>query len=1462
MTARKHITTAAALLALACARGPAPSGAALAARADAASPAVARSHHTVTLLADGRVVVAGGADGSGTALASVELVDPSSGRTSVGSPLAAARRDHTATLLADGRVLVAGGLDASGAATASTEILDPASGTWTAGPALSTARAGHTATRLATGTVHVAGGSAGGAPVAGAESLAPGAPSWADAAPLAVPRSGHAATLLADGTVLVTGGDGGAGPIAEAERYDPASDAWAPAAAPSDARSRHVALRLADGRVLAAGGDGGAGTLATSEIYDPTADSWAPAASMNGARADAAGVLLPDGRAVVLGGLASGELASVESFDPGTGAWTPAPPLASPRAGHAATVLLSGRILVSGGVLGGVALAGVEIVDLASPAWSLTGTTSSSRRGHTATLLPGGKVLVAGGQDGFGGYLANAQLFDPASGAWTDTGSMLSARTDHTATLLDTGLVLVAGGAVGSGAALATAELYDPSAGSWHLTGGLSVARAGHSATLLPSGVVLVAGGESSASGSVVVTQAVELYDTGYGGFVLAGSMALPRAHHTATLLPGGDVLMAGGEGPGGVPTASCERWVSNEWKWVPAPAMGSARSRHAATLLEDGRVLVSGGTGASGALSSTEIFDPSGWSPSADLAGARSEHAAVLLVSGEVLVVGGRAGGSEVSTAERFDPWSAAWSSMPDASRARSGLTLTVVPDGRVLLAGGDAGDLVHVAEVLDEGRGPAGGLAPSIDGGLPLRTPGAPLALTGAGLAGGPEAASGGTRSAAADHPSVRLEGAAGPVLRARVTGFAPASAATVLPGALVPGWYWVRPVVAGAAGVAQPMLAIPQLKIAPGSAGVPPRGQVAFSATGSGSYTWSLDARPSGGSIDAATGVYTAGATGRVTDVVRVTDLSGNSVTAAVDVGPALAIGGGGDGGADPGAEVQFTATGGSGQGFLWSLAASGAPSGSTIDPVTGVYTAGPNRNTSDLVVVTDSLGNSAQIAFVVWPEWRLGAAGGCNCGTGGASGAPVALLVALLGLARLRRRGRGAGVIRAGALASAVAALALAGPARAQSADTSIVLERFSPLSGSRDVLGVGAASVLGHLERGGGVSLSFASRPLQLAAPGDLTYAMVQDQATATVAAWVGLFDRGEIGLVASGAVSQSSGHAANVPPGLQPPIAGSGLSDLRVIPKVRVGTFGPLALAFSLPVGLPTGRADSFLGAGAVTVEPRALAEADLRRIRLLGSIGYAVRPSRTLADTHIGNAITYGLAAEAPFRLAGQALAVQASVAGERGATAAASPLEALGALRWTSSRGLGVVVGGGHGISSGYGSPEWRGFLAVTFAPLPPAAPPQVVVAEPPPLPAEEVPAPEAVAEKAQARRTPVSVPLPPPPPLQVDRRIYFGVNETSIPARYYPELQKLAAELAANPKPVRVVVAGHADEIGAPRHNQALSEQRAAKVRLVLQQAGVPGERIHAEGFGDTRPAVPGRHAMNRRVEIRIE
>jgi hypothetical protein len=115
--------------------------------------------HTATLLPDGRVLVVGcGSGGGGKATASAELYDPTSRSwTAVRNMTKFHDAGCSVTLLPDGRVLVAGGAGNHGV-SASAEVYDPGTGTWTSAGNMDTPRAGQTATLLPGGQVLVAGG--------------------------------------------------------------------------------------------------------------------------------------------------------------------------------------------------------------------------------------------------------------------------------------------------------------------------------------------------------------------------------------------------------------------------------------------------------------------------------------------------------------------------------------------------------------------------------------------------------------------------------------------------------------------------------------------------------------------------------------------------------------------------------------------------------------------------------------------------------------------------------------------------------------------------------------------------------------------------------------------------------------------------------------------------------------------------------------------------------------------------------------------------------------------------------------------------------------------------------------------------------------------------------------------------------------------------------------------------------
>ncbi len=220
----------------------------------------ARRGHTATRLSDGRVLIAGGENGSGV-LNESEIYDPASSTFSSAANMTVARVDHTATLLGDGRVLIAGGRDGAGA-VATTEIFDPATGAFSSGPSLSVARAGHSATLFANGTLLVAGGTASGS----AELLNVGAGTSSAAGTMSVARSMHSAALLQDGRVLIVGGrDASGNELLSGEIYDPAGSFTAVNNTMKVSRVRAHTHVLFDGKVQIIGGtnDG------SMEIYDP-----------------------------------------------------------------------------------------------------------------------------------------------------------------------------------------------------------------------------------------------------------------------------------------------------------------------------------------------------------------------------------------------------------------------------------------------------------------------------------------------------------------------------------------------------------------------------------------------------------------------------------------------------------------------------------------------------------------------------------------------------------------------------------------------------------------------------------------------------------------------------------------------------------------------------------------------------------------------------------------------------------------------------------------------------------------------------------------------------------------------------------------------------------------------------------------------------------------------------------------
>jgi N-acetylneuraminic acid mutarotase len=350
-----------------------------------------------------------------------------------------------------------------------------------------------------------------------------------------------------------------------------------------------------------------------------------------------------------------------------SGTWASAASVHTPRDGHTATLLPNGNVVVAGGEDNNQALASTEVYSSLTGSWTVSGSLNTARSNASAILLPSGSILVAGGciSNCLGATTASAELYNSVSGKWSYTGTMVKARTYFGMVLLPGGKVLVAGGCTGLNAngcsgVSSAAEIYNPATGKWASTGAMTAARGNLTATLLPNGQVLVAGGIDPAGNPLGTA---ELYNPATGKWTMTGKMITARDEHTATLLSTGNVLVAGGENAAGVTTNKTELYNPSTGKWTASGNVNTSRLEHTATMLMNGNVLITGGNNVTAntttVLASAEIYNHSTgvWSKTGSLNNARVGHSATLLISGKVLAASGSDANNDLTSCEIYTP-------------------------------------------------------------------------------------------------------------------------------------------------------------------------------------------------------------------------------------------------------------------------------------------------------------------------------------------------------------------------------------------------------------------------------------------------------------------------------------------------------------------------------------------------------------------------------------------------------------------------------------------------------------------------------------------------------------------------------------------------------------------------------------------------------------------------------------
>jgi PKD repeat protein len=294
-------------------------------------------------------------------------------------------------------------------------------------------------------------------------------------------------------------------------------------------------------------------------------------------------------------------------WDPATGHFTQVPLAANPFcSGH--SFLANGELLVAGGHIStDRGHAGMNIFSTEAQSWTPLAPMRRGRWYPTNTTLGNGDVVILAGRDEAGVVVGEPEVWGPG-GLRVLSGASRALPYYPRAFLAPNGQVFYAG-------EQQTSRYLNPSgSGSWTTVGDrLYGTRDYGAAVMYDDGKILyVGGGRTTNTAEIIDLNSAPVWQW-------TGSMAFPRRHLNATVLPTGEVLVTGGSsGPGfndfNLAVHAAEIWNPTTGTWRTLASNVVNRTYHSTSiLLPDGRVLNSGSGDTEGApiQKNAELFSP-----------------------------------------------------------------------------------------------------------------------------------------------------------------------------------------------------------------------------------------------------------------------------------------------------------------------------------------------------------------------------------------------------------------------------------------------------------------------------------------------------------------------------------------------------------------------------------------------------------------------------------------------------------------------------------------------------------------------------------------------------------------------------------------------------------------------------------------------------------------------------------